>query len=68
MGSDGGKPRTKRGHLPKVPRYEEPNRLEGAQGGIGFGRDGHGSDHHQYGRPTGFGAWVLKVLGRTRPR
>ena len=64
MGSSGGKSRKKTQHLPKVPKYEEPNRLEGASGG-GFGRAGHSSDHHRTGRPTGFGAWVLKVLGRT---
>jgi len=65
MGSDGGKSRKKRSHLPKVPKYEEPNRLEGAQGGVSFGRTGHSSDHHpHHERPTGFGAWVLRVLGR----
>ncbi len=64
MGSDGGTPRKKAKHLPKVPRYEEPNRLEGVQGGIGFGRDGHNADHLHHGKPTGFGAWVLKVLAR----
>ena len=64
MGSSGSKPRKKTHHLPKVPKYEEPNRLEGAQGGTGFGRAGHGSDHHHDGPPTGVGAWVLKVLGK----
>jgi hypothetical protein len=64
MGSDGSKARNKHQRLSKVPKYEEPNRLEGAQGGVGFGREGHGSDHHHYEKPTGFGAWVLKVLGR----
>ena len=64
MGSDGSKERKKKQHLPKVPKYEEPNRLEGAQGGTGFGRAGHNSDHHHYEKPTGFGAWMLKVLGR----
>jgi hypothetical protein len=64
MGSDGSKPRKAHEHLPTVPKYEEPNRLEGAQGGIGFGRQGHSSDHHRTQAPTGFGAWVLKVLGR----
>jgi len=63
MGSDGSKPRKKQQHLPKVPKYEEPNRIEGAGAG-GFGRAGHGADHHHYEKPTGFGAWVLKVLGR----
>lgn len=64
MGSDGSKPRKEQQHLPKVPKYEEPNRVESAGAG-GFGRDGHGADHHHgHDRPTGFGAWVLKVLGR----
>ena len=64
MGSDGSKARKKTKHLPKVPKYEEPNQLEGAQGGTSFGRAGHGSDHHHYDKPAGFGAWVLKVLGK----
>jgi hypothetical protein len=63
MGSDSSKPRKKAQHLPKVAKYEEPNQLEGASGG-GFGRDGHSADHHGHDKPTGFGAWVLKVLGR----
>jgi len=63
MGSSGDKPRKKSTHLPKVSKYEEPNRIEGAGGGS-FGRSGHGSDHHSHDQPTGFGAWVLKVLGR----
>ena len=64
MGSDGSKPRKKTQHLPKVPKYEEPNRMEGAQGGVNCGRSGHSSDHHKNAKPTGFGAWVLKVLGK----
>jgi|GEM_PF-1081106 len=64
MGSDGSKPRKTQRHLPKVPKYEEPNRIEGAGAG-GFGRSGHNADHHRYEKPTGFGAWVLKALGRT---
>jgi len=63
MGSDGSKPRKKQRHLPKVPKYEEPNRIEGAGSG-GFGRSGHNADDHHYEKPTGFGAWALKVLGR----
>jgi hypothetical protein len=63
MGSDGSKPRKKQHHLPKVAQYEEPNRIEGAQAG-GFGRAGHSADHHHYEKPSGFGAWVLKVLGK----
>ena len=38
--------------------------MEGAQGGVNFGRSGHSSDHHKNAKPTGFGAWVLKVLGK----
>lgn len=42
--------------------------MEGASGG-GFGRDGHSSDqHHGYEKPTGFGAWELKVLGKKPTR
>jgi hypothetical protein len=63
MGSGGDKPRKKKAHLPKVPKYEVPNRAEGTDGGS-FGRSGHSSDHHHDGPPTGFGAWVLKVLSR----
>lgn len=63
MGSDGSKPRKKQTHEPKVPKYEMSNRAEGTGGGS-FGRSGHNSDHHHYERPTGFGAWLLKVLGR----
>ena len=67
MGSAGSKPRKKQQHLSKVPKYGVPNRIEGAGAG-GFGRDGHSSDHHHgYAKPTGFGAWMLKVLGR-KPR
>jgi hypothetical protein len=64
MGSNGGKHRKRSQHLPKVPKYEEPNRLEGAQGGVSFGRAGHGSDGHHDDKPGGFGAWVLKTLSR----
>jgi len=64
MGSDGSKPRKTSRHLPKVPRNEQPNQLEGTSGG-GFGRAGHQAEHHSpYDKPTGFGAWVLKVLGK----
>ena len=63
MGSAGDKPRKKKAPLPKVPKYENPNRAEGSDGGS-FGRSGHGSDHHHYEKPTGAGAWFLKVLSR----
>jgi len=64
MGPDGRKPRKRSHHLRKVSKYEEPNRLEGAQGGGGFGRSGHSADHHHNEKPTGVGAWVLKRLQR----
>ena len=63
MGSDGSKPRKKQKHLPKAPKYEVANRAEGFDSGP-FGRQGHSSDHHHYEKPTGFGAWLLKVLGK----
>jgi len=63
MGSSGEKPRKRKSHLAKVPKYEVPNRAEGTEGGS-FGRSGHSSDHHHYEKPTGFGAWVLKKLSR----
>ena len=67
MGSDGGKARKPRRRQAKVPKYEEPNRLEGASGGSGFGRSGHGSDHHRAGRPGRVGSYVLRLLGQ-RPK
>ncbi len=48
----------------KVPKYEEPNRMVGLSGGAGFGRSGHGSDHHAAGRPGRFGSFFLKILGQ----
>lgn len=66
MGSDGSKPRKKKQHLPKVPKYEEPNRAEGFTGGS-FGRSGHGSDHHRDGKPGRAGSFLLRVLGQ-RPK
>jgi hypothetical protein len=66
MGSDGSKPRKKRQHLPKVPKYEEPNRAEGFTGGS-FGRAGHGSDHHREGTPGRAGSFLLRLLGQ-RPK
>ena len=66
MGSDGSKPRKKKQHLPKVPKYEEPNRAEGFTGGS-FGRSGHGSDHHRDVRPGRAGAFLLRLLGQ-RPK
>jgi hypothetical protein len=49
--------------MPKVPKYEEPNRAEGSGGGS-FGRSGHGSDGHRNGQPGRVGSYVLKLLGK----
>ena len=67
MGSGGDKPRKPRRRQAKVPKYEEPNQLEGAGGGSGFGRSGHASDHHQAGKPGPVGSYVLRLLGK-RPK
>ncbi len=67
MGSEGSKRRKPRHREPKVPKYEEPNRLEGADGGSGFGRVGHGSDHRSPDKPGRAGAFLLRVLGQ-RPK
>jgi hypothetical protein len=53
--------------MPKVPKYEEPNRLEGAGGGDGFGRSGHSSDRHHAGKPGKAGSYLLRLLGQ-RPK
>ncbi len=66
MSSDGSKPRKKKQHLPKVPKYEGANRAEGFTGGS-FGRSGHGSDHHRDGKPGRAGSFLLRVLGQ-RPK
>ena len=66
MGSDGSKPRKKKQHLPKVPKYEEPNRAEGFTGGS-FGRSGHGSGHHRDDKPGRAGSFLLRLLGQ-RPK
>ena len=66
MGSNGGKPRKRKQRLPKVPKYEEPNRAEGFSGGS-FGRSGHGSDHHHNGKPSRAGSLMLRLLGK-RPK
>jgi hypothetical protein len=50
--------------MPKVPKYEEPNQLEGAGGGGGFGRAGHGTDRHHSGKPGRAGSYLLKLLGQ----
>ena len=51
MGSAGDTPRKRRHKEHHGPKYEEPNQLEGANGGAGFGRYGHGSEHHPPTRP-----------------
>jgi hypothetical protein len=63
MGSEGIKPRKRRHKLGKVPKYEEPNRAEGFDGGS-FGRVGHGSDGHKGKKPGRVGTYVLKLLSR----
>ena len=64
MGSAGDKRRKRRNKEPRVPKYEEPNRLEGAGGGAGFGRYGHGSEHHPPAKPGRAGSLLLKLLGQ----
>jgi len=67
MGSSGDKARKKAKHLPKVPKYEEPNNipLAGLGGGasVGLGREGHSSDHHKNKAPGKVGGWFLRRLG-----
>ena len=50
--------------MAKVPKHETPNTAVGFDGAGSFGRSGHGSDHHQAGKPGRMGAWFLKVLGQ----
>ncbi len=71
MGSSGSKPRKQRKHLPKVPKYEEPNSIptpgSGSGGGAGSGgnaRYGHSSDHHRPKEPSAAGKFFLKILGQ----
>jgi hypothetical protein len=64
MGSAGDKPRKRRSKEPHVPRYEEPNQLEGAVGGSGFGRYGHGSEHRPPAKPGRAGSFLLRILGQ----
>ncbi len=47
-----------------MPRYEEPNQLEGAVGGSGFGRYGHGSEHRPPAKPGRAGSFLLRILGQ----
>jgi hypothetical protein len=72
MGSAGSKPRKKPKHLPKVPKYEEPNTIPSpgsgsGGGGVGAGgnsRYGHSSDHHHPKEPSAAGRFFLKILGQ----
>jgi len=72
MGSANDKPRKARNHLPKVPKYEEPNTLPlpGLTGDSGLGntsgRFGHGSDGKDHGAPGGAGRALLRILGMRR--
>jgi len=67
MGSAGDTPRKRRHKEHHGPKYEEPNQLEGANGGAGFGRYGHGSEHHPPTRPGRAGSFLLRLLGQ-RPK
>ena len=62
MGSKGSRSH-KAKHLPKVPKYEEPNTI----GATGRGRSGHSSDHHQNKQPGPAGRFFLRLLGQ-RPK
>lgn len=68
MGSAGEKPRKRKRHLAKVPKYEEPNTLPlagltGSSDEVFGSRYGHSADHHQQKEPGRFGAFVLRRLG-----
>lgn len=71
VGSRGDKPRKPKQHLPKVPKYEEPNTLPlpGLVGdsSTGPGPAGYGGDHHHSGEPGRAGKALLWLLGR-RPK
>ena len=67
MGSSGSTPRKRRRRLPKVPKYEEPNQLEGAGSGDGFGRSGHSTDRRRSRTPGRAGSYLLRLLGQ-RPK
>jgi len=72
MGSANDKPRKRRHHLPKVPKYEEPNTLPlpglTGNGGSGdtSGRFGHGSDGKEHHPPGSAGRALLRMLGMRR--
>jgi len=67
MGSDGSKERKHHEHLPKVPKYEEPNDipLAGLGGGpdLGVGREGHSAGGYRRKAPGRLGSWFLRRLG-----
>lgn len=71
MGSKGAKPRKGQHHLPKAPKYEEPNVFPGGgagRSGRGFGsRYGHSAGGHHEGKPGKTGSWLLRKLG-LRPK
>ncbi len=52
-----------------MPKYEEPSHLVGMDGsdGAGFGRYGHGSEHHGVTKPGRAGSFLLRLLGQ-RPK
>lgn len=47
-----------------MPKYEEPNQLEGAGGGAGYGRYGHGTEHRSQTKPGRAGSFLLRLLGQ----
>ena len=74
MGEAGNKPRKPKHRLDKVPEFEEPNTLSlpGLTGatefGVRDGRFGHGSDGKHPGQPGRAGLFLLRLLGRRRPK
>ncbi len=68
MGSDGSKSNKGHHHLPKVPKYEEPNSnvAFSGRGGEGFGREGH-STKRAAGQPGRLGSLFLRMLGKKPP-
>jgi hypothetical protein len=68
MGSTGPRQRKAHKHLPKVPKYEEPNTIPLAglapEQGPNPGRFGYGADHHAVSQPGRVGSWLLRLLGK----
>ena len=74
MGEAGNKPRKPKHRLKKVAEFEEPNTLSlpgltgATQFGVRDGRFGHGSDGKHPGQPGPAGLFLLRLLGRRRPK